>query len=299
MGQTPKHIPVLLDAVLQHMKPQRGQTYMDATAGYGGHASKILNITKQYQGTTLIDQDDSATESLKKRFGSKVEIIKSDFLSASQQLLAHGRQFDMILVDLGVSSEHLDNASRGFSFQHDGPLDMRMNKEQEISAHDIVNHSSRKELIDFLRNYGGEYKAPKIVDAILLGRPIKTTKQLAEIISHAIANKKHSKIHPATKTFQAIRIAVNDELTQLEQALPVWHQLLLPGGRLGIITFHSLEDRIVKNYFRDQAADTYEADLRVVNKKPAIATENELVSNPRSRSAKLRVVVKIKTERSV
>ncbi len=293
----PQHIPVLLEATLDVLSPKQGETYLDLTAGYAGHASRILAMTGKDSGSVLVDRDENAINELRKTFAEQeVQIVQSDFVRAAQREVEAGHRFDLILADLGVSSPHLDNASRGFSFKESGPLDMRMDQSQEISAYQIVNKASRKELIDILREYGEEYRAPKIVTAIEKSRPIETTDELAAIIERAVRQKNRSKVHPATKTFQALRIAVNDELGQLQKALPIWVNLLKPGGRLAVISFHSLEDRIVKKYFADHS-EGYDADLQLLTKKPITASNDELVFNPRSRSAKLRGVAKIKTER--
>ena len=299
----PKHIPVLEEAVLTYLAPQRGESYLDVTAGYGGHAQRVLDVTQNYADSVLVDRDEYAIQSLQKKFDSlEVQIIHSDFVRAAEQLIAEQRTFDIVLADLGISSPHIDNAERGFSFQHDAPLDMRMDQSQELTAKKIVNSYSEKELVGILRDYGEEYRAHKIVRQILKSRPISSTKQLADIVARAVSSKR-SKTHPATKTFQALRIAVNNELTQLQQALPLWEQLLSPGGRLGVISFHSLEDRIVKQYFAEKTdvyadSEGHEASIKRLTKKPVTADANEVVLNPRARSAKLRVVAKIKTERS-
>ncbi len=300
MGQTPTHIPVLLDAVLAHLTPQKGNTYLDATAGYGGHAGAILERTSQDSGSVLVDQDEQAIAALKDVFGGRaVEIMHNNFADAAQELIRRGSRFDIILADLGVSSMHLDNATRGFSIKNPGPLDMRMDQSAELTAADVVNTWSREDLVRILREYGDEYKAPKIVDAIIEHRPIEATDQLAAVVARANPGK-HGKVHPATKTFQAIRIAVNGELDVLRTALPLWVRLLNPGGRLGIITFHSLEDRIVKAFFKEHAGDHYDAELKLVTKKAVGPEAQEIVFNPRSRSAKLRVAAKINNkERSV
>jgi 16S rRNA (cytosine1402-N4)-methyltransferase len=196
----------------------------------------------------------------------------------------------VILADLGISSPHLDNASRGFAFGQDGPLDMRMDQGQELTAKLLVNTYSLDNLVRVLRQYGEEPRATTIAKAIIAARPVSTTRELAETIRSVMP--KGSKTHPATKSFQAIRIAVNDELELLRASLPLWLQLLAPHGRLGIISFHSLEDRLVKQAFQEVAGDRYDADMTVLTKKPVIADQTELVFNPRARSAKLRAVVK-------
>lgn len=292
------HIPVLLSEVTKCLKPQKGETYLDATAGYGGHASAILERTLQAKGSVLVDRDENAVKALEKRFGdSSVQIIHGDFVSAAEELKSKKQHFDIILADLGVSSPHLDNASRGFSFTNPGPLDMRMDQRQKLSAHSVVNEASEHEIYEILRLYGEEPHAKLIAHAIVTARPIETTDKLATIVAEAI-HRPYQKVHPATRTFQAIRIAVNRELELLEKALPIWVSLLKPGGRLAIISFHSLEDRIVKQFFAEHAGDRYDAELRQITKKPIICSKDEAVLNPRARSAKLRAVAKIKKERS-
>lgn len=285
------HEPVLLTEILEALKPQKGESYLDATAGYGGHSGAILELTQNYQSSVLVDRDQMAIDHLRAAFDSKkVRIIQNDFYSAAELLISEGKQFDIILADLGVSSPHLDKASRGFSFQRSGPLDMRMDQRQEQTAATIVNEWSVDELEHILRTYGEEPHARKIAGSIVANRPFETTEQLANVIARA--SGKWQKKHPATRTFQALRIAVNNELGLLSQALPLWVQLLKPGGRLGIISFHSLEDRIVKTYFAEHGGTGYDASFSVPFKNPITASEKELVSNPRARSAKLRVAAK-------
>ena len=193
----------------------------------------------------------------------------------------------MILADFGVSSLQLDREDRGFSFRMEGPLDMRMDRRQKLSADVVVNKYSEKELAEIFVKYGEEKLgyAKMIAREIVHHRPIKTTTELAEIIK---AKSRHSKIHPATRIFQAIRIEVNDELSEIEKSLRLLPRLLAPGGRVGIITFHSLEDRLVKDYFKEEASHGEESEFKIINKKPIVAGEVELVINPRARSAKLR-----------
>lgn len=294
------HVPVLEESVLQYLQPKQGDSYLDVTAGYGGHARAVLNKTGNYEQSVLVDRDHVAVLHLRKSFSDTgIGIMETDFLSAAQQLEKESRQFDTILADLGTSSMHLDNADRGFSFKDDGPLDMRMDQSQTLTAETVVNNYSQKELIDILQRYGEEFRARRIVDAIIKHRPINSTSELADVVASAVRGKE--KIHPATKTFQAIRIAVNDELNQVKQVLPVLRSLLKPGGRLCVISFHSLEDRIVKQYFADQTENLVDdadnlSDLVLLTKKPVIAAREEVVSNPRARSAKLRAVAKIKTK---
>lgn len=289
-----RHTPVLLDAVLKFLDPQGGESYLDLTAGYGGHASKVLERTLNPSRATLVDRDQTAIEYLQHKFESGgVQIIHQDFLGASQELLKAGNRFDLILADLGVSSPHLKQASRGFSFQSGGPLDMRMDQSQSLTAETIVNTYNHRELAETIREYGEEPRANKIAQLIVENRPLTTTHELAAIVTKVWPG--HSKVHPATRTFQALRIAVNSELEQIKLALPIWIELLAPGGRIVIISFHSLEDRIVKRGLNDVAGDRYDAQLKLLTKQPVTASSNEIVLNPRARSAKLRAAAKIKT----
>ena len=285
------HIPVLLSEVLATLNPRPGESYLDLTAGYGGHAKEILDVTQQYEGSVLVDRDDFAIEYLKQKFPSGIQLVNTSFYDAVQQLVECGKTFDIILADFGVSSPQLDMKERGFSFKNEGPLDMRMDRRQEFSADDIVNHFKEAQLADIFVRFGEEKpgRAKMLAREIVHNRPIKNTKQLADII---IGKSKYSKTHPAARVFQAIRIAVNDELGEIEKTLPLLPKLLNKNGRLGIITFHSLEDRLVKDYFKEASSYGEESLLTIVNKKPIIAESQELVINPRSRSAKLRVAVR-------
>jgi 16S rRNA (cytosine1402-N4)-methyltransferase len=288
------HSPVLVKEVLRFLNPKRGDSYLDLTAGYGGHASAVIEVTDTPKKATLTDRDENAIAALHARFkGAGVQIIKSDFLSTIEKLASEGKRFDMILADLGVSSPHLEDAKRGFSFQNTGPLDMRMDQSQDYSADRIVNHTDEAELTEILKKYGEEPKAKSIARTIIQNRPIEDTRQLAALIAQASGIKsRFGRINPATKSFQAIRIAVNDELGQLERALPLMMDLLAPGGRFVVISFHSLEDRLVKRFLKEHAGNTYDAELRQLTKKPVTASRDEIVSNPRARSAKLRAAAK-------
>lgn len=288
------HIPVLLQQTIEYLSPKEGDSYLDLTAGYGGHARAILEYTKHPEKALFIDRDQIAVTHLKSEFAKQgVTILQADYLSASEKLTAHKRQFDCILADLGTSSPHLDQASRGFAILQDGPLDMRMDQTQELDAYTVVNQYSEKELVALLRKYGEEPKANQIASLIVHNRPLRTTTELATIVARAWPGR--SKIHPATRTFQAIRIAVNNELELLKKSLPLWiDELLAPGGRIAVISFHSLEDRLVKQAFQEAGGDRYDATLRVLTKHPVTGDRQELVFNPRARSAKLRAAVKIK-----
>ena len=287
----PLHVPVLLNDVVRLLNPKDGESYLDLTAGYGGHAGAIVERTHNYRGMTLVDRDEFAQANLAAFVGKGAELIHADFVSAARRLIAIGKRFDMILIDLGVSSPQLDRAERGFSFRFDGPLDMRMDNRTEITAADIVNSYSVDELTRLITRYGEESpgRARRIAQAIVSARPIRGTTELADLIKQTVG-RGGMKHHPATRTFQALRIEVNHELRLIEELLPLLPRLLTRGGRVGIISFHSLEDRLVKRYFWEQAAAGYEAELIVPEKKPVSGTED--VHNPRSRSAKFRYAVK-------
>lgn len=290
------HVPVLLSNVLTVLQPTKGDSYLDLTAGYGGHAEAILQLTRNPKGAILLDRDQAAVDELKKKFkGQGVEIIKSDFYSASKKLVSDNKQFDMILADLGVSSPHLNIASRGFSLRQDGPLDMRMDQEQTLTAKTIVNHYSESDLASLIKQYGEDPKYRQIAREIVHNRPVNTTSELAHIVARVWPG--YHKVHPATRTFQALRIAVNDELEQLKDSLPQWVNLLAPGGRLAVISFHSLEDRAVKHFFQEKSGSQYDSNLSLITKHPVTGDKHEIVLNPRARSAKLRAVAKIKINR--
>ncbi|QHU91094.1 16S rRNA (cytosine(1402)-N(4))-methyltransferase RsmH [Candidatus Saccharibacteria bacterium oral taxon 955] len=288
----PLHVPVLLNDVLVMLDPKSGENYLDLTAGYGGHARAIFAQTANYTESTLVDRDEMAQSHLTEFSKKGTQLLHADFASAAKQLVEEGRSYNLILLDLGVSSPQLDRAERGFSFTHDGPLDMRMDKRQAYTAETFVNTAKRSDIVRCIREYGEEplSVAKRYADAIITSRPIVSTGQLADIIRQSHVGK-WQKTHPATRTFQAIRIQVNDELRQVEEVMPLLPKLLKKGGRVGVISFHSLEDRIVKRYFAEQAKSGYEAELDIVTKHP-ISGATQDVHNPRSRSAKLRVAVK-------
>lgn len=290
------HFPVMSADVLQILDPKPRQRYLDVTAGYGGHAWQVLERTLAPEEAVLVDRDQMAIDRLHDVFeGSGARIIHQDFMNAALDLSKEERTFDLVLLDLGVSSPHLNTASRGFSFRFDAPLDMRMDQRQDRTAEQVVNTWPTDELEKILREYGEEPKAKRIAEMLVAKRPIKTTTELAEIVAQAWPG--HSRVHPATRTFQALRIAVNDELRQVAEALPVLMNLLAPDGRLAVITFHSLEDRIVKRIFAEMAGERYDSDFRLLTRRPILPSAEEIVSNPRSRSAKLRAVAKIKNQK--
>jgi len=285
------HIPVLLPEVMANLSPQPGEKYLDLTAGYGGHAKSILDVTLNYKDSVLVDRDDFAIEHLKAKFPHEINLMHTDFYSAVLQLIECGKTFDIILADFGVSSPQLDLNDRGFSFKNDGPLDMRMDRQQIFTASDVVNKYSERDLAEIFVRYGEEKpgRAKMLAREIVTHRPVRTTKELAELIA---LKSGYSHTHPATKIFQAIRIVVNNELEEIEKTLPLLPKLLNRNGRLGLITFHSLEDRLVKDYFKEASSHGEESELSLKTKKPIVAEPSELVINPRARSAKLRVAVR-------
>lgn len=288
----PHHIPVLLDATLGALDPKSGESYLDLTAGYGGHAREVLKRTENFKESVLVDRDGYAIQHLSEFETKGVRLMHTDFESAAKQLVEEGKTFDVILIDLGVSSPQLDQGERGFSFSHTGPLDMRMDRRQALSAHDLIQGTSQVELTKIIHDYGEEpyMNAKRIAELIIANRPFASTEALASLVAENHRGK-WRKTHPATRTFQSLRIAVNDELGQIERTLPLLPKLLTKQGRVGVISFHSLEDRLVKRYFKDQYELGLEAELAPVTKKP-IPGATEDVHNPRARSAKLRVAVK-------
>lgn len=279
------HIPVLSQEVITGLNIQPGGNYLDLTVGGGGHSRLILETGEDVK-ITCVDQDEDALKAAKENlseFGDRVKFIHSNF--ANFQFPENS--YDGILADLGVSSYHLDKPERGFSFRNTANLDMRMNQQQSLTAGDIINEWEEKELADIFFKYGEERLARKIARRIVEKRPFNTTTELAEAIAYSVPPKyRHGRIHPATRVFQALRIAVNDELKVLETLIEKAPNALIPGGRIAIISFHSLEDRLVKHGLRNSPL------LRILTKKPIIATEGETKENPRSRSAKLRIAEK-------
>lgn len=306
-----KHIPVLLQEVIANLNPKSGQKYIDATLGFGGHSEQILAKTAPDGLLLGIDQDEAAVGSARvtlESFGQRFTAKHGNFAQITE--LAEGFPVTGgIIADIGVSSVQLDEAERGFSFLRPGPLDMRMDQNQPLTAGEIVNHWEETKIAKIIREYGEERFANRIAQAITKARKdrhIETTTELAEIISGAIPRKFWPKgINPATRTFQALRIAVNDELGALESFLPAATDLLQPGARLAVIAFHSLEDRIVKDFMRERANPCTcppefpkcvcgkTPDIKIITKKPIIAGKKEININPRARSAKLRVIEKL------
>jgi 16S rRNA (cytosine1402-N4)-methyltransferase len=300
------HQPVLYHEIIHALQPINAGLYVDGTIGAGGHARGILEACAPDGRLLGLDLDPQALAIARGNlapYGDRVRLVQASYLSLPQALKDLGwSQVNGMLLDLGVSSMQLDTPERGFSFQHDAPLDMRFGPSLGLTAADLVNTWSEADLVDLLFRYGEEPRARRIAQAIVRARPVKTTKQLAEIVAKAVPRKPG--IHPATLTFQAIRIAVNEELDAVEQVLPLALAALAPGGRLAVIAFHSLEDRIVKEFFRRESRDClcpprqpictcgHKATLTEIARKPIRPTEDEMKENPRARSARLRVIEK-------
>ena len=309
-----QHQPVLMNQTLNSLKLRPGGVYLDGTLGGGGHTEAILQATEPDGKVIGLDQDDEALAAASQRlkpFGERFCPIRANFAEMEQVLAAEGiAGLDGVLLDIGVSSHQLDEPERGFSYMQDGPLDMRMDRRGGQTAADLVAELSESELANLIYRYGEEKFSRRIARRIVEQRaqtPIESTKQLAELISAAIpaAQRRKEKQHPAKRTFQALRIAVNDELGVLERGLVAAFASLKSGGRLSVITFHSLEDRMVKNYFAGLAKGCEcppefpvcvcgkQPQALLITKRPQTATEDELQSNPRARSAKLRTVEKL------
>ena len=290
------HRPVLLREVLEGLSLKPGAVVLDATVGLGGHAEGMLRVMGPSGRLIGMDRDGEALALAKKRlsdFGDKVTFIHRNFGELGTALDQAGwRELDAALFDLGLSSMQLDKAERGFSFSREGPLDMRMDPDQEITAAHLVNHLSPRELEDFIRNYGEERWAGRVARVIVRSRPFSSTLQLAEAIRGAVpAGARHGRIDPATRTFQAVRMAVNREQEELSSGLPQAIQRLKSGGRIAVLSYHSLEDRIVKNCFRTLARAGV---LKRITRKPLRPSEAEVAENPRSRSAILRVAERVR-----
>ncbi len=305
-GRETLHVPVLLQQVLDHLQVRQGGVYVDGTVGDGGHAYAILSEAGP-QGRLLgLDRDPAALDSAARRlapFGDRVLLRHGSFARLAE-LAGDWSPLDGILLDLGLSSRQLADPERGFAFSLDGPLDMRFDPTEEgVSAADLVNSWSVQELREVLYRWGEERQAGRIARAIVAARPLHTTRELARVVEEAVGRR--GRIHPATRTFQALRIAVNRELEALEEGLPQALALLRPGGRLVVISFHSLEDRIVKRFLRREARDCicppqapvctcgHRAQVRLLTRKPVRPSAAEVEANPRARSARLRAAEKI------
>ena len=297
------HVPVLLQQAIEYLVVQRGGTYIDATLGLGGHSLEIAKRLGTEGRLIGFDKDPAALERARERLMSpptewesdwpRIELVHASFAEVAQHVAPASA--DGLLADLGVSSMQLEDRARGFSFQAEGPLDMRMNPHSGLTAEQVVNRFDERELADAIYEFGEERRSRRIARAIVRARPITTTAQLAQVVSAAARpmNQAERRIHPATRTFQALRILVNHELQDLRELLRAGtaRQVLRRGGRLVVISFHSLEDRIVKDALRDGAREGF---YRVLTKKPVTADEEEIDRNPRSRSAKLRAAERIR-----
>lgn len=311
------HLPVLLNEVCAFLLPVINDVFIDGTIGGAGHSYSLLEAYDNQHVRAFsvvgVDKDDVALVASKERlakYGDKIHLFRGCYSNMKKFLLESGFSYaDAILIDLGVSSVQLDTPNRGFSFRFDAPLDMRMNTSFGVTAEDIINEYTADELLKIFREYGEEHQAFRYVNRIIEKREkqrITSTRELAEIIEKSTSIPKHAqKIHPATKIFQALRIAVNGELEALSLGLEVGFELLRKGGRIAVISFHSLEDRIVKNFFKEKSlrckcphtlpmcmCDNVESAM-VITKKPLVASDMELSQNPRARSAKFRVLEKL------
>jgi 16S rRNA (cytosine1402-N4)-methyltransferase len=295
-GRETGHVPVLLKEAIDFLAVGRGGTYIDATVGLGGHSYEIAKRLGAPGHLIGLDKDPAALDFSRVRLGAeqadwpKVTLLHGSFAQVGERVSTGS--VDGLLADVGVSSLQLDDAARGFSFQAEGPLDMRMNPQVELTADQVVNHFDERELADVIYEFGEERRSRRIARAIVRSRPIRTTAELAAVISAAARpmNQAERRIHPATRTFQALRIFVNHELDDLRALLSTAPQVLKSGGRLVVISFHSLEDRIVKDAIR---AGVKAGEYEPLTKKPVTATQEEIDRNPRSRSAKLRAAVKV------
>jgi 16S rRNA (cytosine1402-N4)-methyltransferase len=293
MTERVRHVPVLLQTAIRILNVRRGSTVIDATLGLAGHASEIARRLGP-EGTLIgFDRDPQAMalasqklDALREELGAEMpQVILHDVeFSQAKEVLA-GAKVDGLLADFGVSSLQFDEAHRGFSFQADGPLDMRMNPRIGVTAEQVVNQAGEKELADLIYEFGEERRSRRIARAIVRSRPVTTTAQLARIVAGAAGSMKGERIHPATRTFQALRIYVNAELSEIDALLEAAPELVKPGGRLVVISFHSLEDRRVKDSLREGARQEI---WEVLTRKPLTAEAEETDRNPRARSAKLR-----------
>ena len=296
-GKPVSHVPVLLKEAIDFLAVRRGGTYIDATVGLGGHSYEIAKRLGAPGHLIGLDKDPAALEIAREKLAPhQPDWPEVTLLNRSFAEIAKGQDpatVDGILADVGVSSLQLDSAARGFSFQAEGPLDMRMDPHGERTAEQVVNHLDERQLADVIYEFGEERRSRRIARAICRSRPIRSTAHLADVISAAARpmNQAERRIHPATRTFQALRIFVNRELDDLKALLEAAPQILKPGGRIVVISFHSLEDRIVKDAFREGAnQDKY---YRILTKKPVTASEEESDRNPRARSAKLRAAERV------
>jgi 16S rRNA (cytosine1402-N4)-methyltransferase len=307
MNDSP-HLPVLYKEIIHALQPKQGGRYVDGTLGAGGHARGILEACAPDGQLLGLDVDPQALAIARKTlapYEDRIHLAQASYTTLTAQLQQLGwDEVDGIVLDLGASSMQFDTAERGFSFMQDAPLDMRFGPHATQTAADIVNSYPERELADLIYEYGEERNSRKIARAIVKKRPLHTTRELVAAIE-AVSPRRGEKVHPATRTFQALRIAVNEELSSIKEVLPQAVAGLRSGGRLAVISFHSLEDRIVKDFFREQSKDLinppyeliYETErkaiIKEVNRKPITASDEEIKENPRARSAKLRIAEKI------
>jgi 16S rRNA (cytosine1402-N4)-methyltransferase len=294
----PQHVPVLLEESLNFLNVRAGGVVVDATLGFGGHSMAIARRLGAAGRLICFDRDEQAMELAKARLAGlaeelgaempAVEFVGRPFSEIAEVVLPG--TLDGLLADFGVSSMQLDEAHRGFSFRSDGPLDMRMDTRKGLTAEQVVNQADEEDLANLIYEFGEERRSRRIARAIVRARPLSTTAELARVISAVAPPIKGEHLHPATKTFQALRIRVNDELGEIQTLLKSAGSLVKPGGRVVMISFHSLEDRLVKDSFRESARL---GELEMLTKKPVTATEQEALRNPRSRSAKLRAAERI------
>lgn len=311
MENTFQHIPVMLPEVLAHLVPQDGEVLVDGTMGGGGYTRAILDAAN---GCTVIaiDRDAAAhahAQSWAGAYAGRLKIVRGTFGDVASHLKTLGyAQVDGLVLDIGVSSPQLDQRARGFTFRESGPLDMRMDQDSGQTAADLCNTLPEEDLANIIYRFGEERFSRRIAKAIIAARPLETTRQLADIVRGVVPHSPRDPSHPATRTFQALRIAVNGELEQLEAALDSAADVLRPGGRLVVVTFHSLEDRIVKDYLNSKAkapsagsryapanpeAARFRPQFRIVTKSPVGPSDAELAANPRARSARLRCGVRL------
>jgi 16S rRNA (cytosine1402-N4)-methyltransferase len=308
---TAEHKPVMLREVLEGLNVRPGRRYIDGTAGAGGHSRAIMDAAQPGGSLLAMDKDPEALERAREQldqFGDSVHLVQGDYATMGDVC----RELDFapvdgVLLDLGLSSLQLEASERGFSFQGEGPLDMRFDPEQELTADEIVNQYDERQLTDIIQRFGEEPRARRIARHIIERRPVHTTTQLAKVVEEAVGGRARRQSHPATRTFQALRIAVNQELLSLTDALPQAYGLLGDLGRLAVLSYHSLEDRIVKSFIQRESRDCicpprqpactcgHKAGLRPVSRGAIKPTAEEVADNPRSRSARLRVAERLPT----